>query len=104
MSVNTPQFGITPFYGTKRPRIGVAADFDECGVDRTYVDRMCSDRDGWKKCVDEQVRHMNIWKRQKGQNYNWGPIGSKIDRIETRLIYLVSRYERCGKSNFPGKQ
>ena len=76
----------------------------ECGIDWTDIERMCSDRDGWKKCVDEQVRHMNIWKRQKGQNYNWGPIGSKIDRIETRLIYLVSRYERCGKSNFPGKQ
>ena len=34
---------------------------NECDVDRTDVERVCSDRDGWKKCGSERMKHLDKW-------------------------------------------
>ena len=69
----------------------------ESGVDWTDIERVCSDRDGWKKCVNERMRHLDKWERQLGHRYVWGPNESVVDRNERRVIDLVCRYEGCGK-------
>ena len=69
----------------------------ECGVDWTDIERVCSDRDGWKKCVSERMRHLDKWERQQGHRYDWGPNERMIERNDRRVIDLVCKYEGCGK-------
>ena len=66
---------------------------NECGVDWTDMERVCSDRDGWKKCVSDRMRHLERWERQQGHRYVWGPNESMIDRNERKVIDLAGRYE-----------
>ena len=70
---------------------------NECGVDWTDMERVCSDRDGWKKCVSDRMRHLERWERQQGHRYVWGPNESMIERNDRRVLDLVCRYEGCGK-------
>ena len=70
---------------------------NECGVDWTDVERLCSDRDGWKECVRERMKHLNKWERQQGHLYDWGANERMCERNERRVIDLVCRYEGCEK-------
>ena len=70
---------------------------NECGVDWTDVERLCSDRDGWKECVRERMRHLEKWERQQGHLYEWGVNERMCERNERRVIDLVCRYDGCGK-------
>ena len=69
----------------------------ECGVDWTDVERLCGDRDGWKECVRERMRHLDKWERQLGHRYVWGVGESLLERNEGRRIDLECRYEGCGR-------
>ena len=69
----------------------------ECGVDWTDVERVCSDRDGWKECVRERMNHLDKWERQQGHMYEWGANERMCERNERRVIDLVCRYEGCEK-------
>ena len=71
--------------------------FNECGVDWTYVERVCGDRDGWKECVRERMNHLDKWERQQGHRYEWGANERMCERNERRVIDLVCRYEGCEK-------
>ena len=69
----------------------------ECGVDWTDVERLCGDRDGWKVCVRERMRHLDRWERQQGHRHVWGVGEGLLERNEGRMIDLECRYEGCGK-------
>ena len=69
----------------------------ECGVDWTDIERVCSDREGWKAKVRERMRHVDVWERQQGHRYVWGVNESAIERNDRRVIDLTCRYEGCGK-------
>ena len=69
---------------------------NETGVDWTDVERVCGDRDGWKECVRERMRHLDVWERQQGHSYEWGVNESMCERNERRVIDLTCRYEGCG--------
>ena len=70
----------------------------EAGIDWTEVERLTSDRKGWKEKVAERMEHLDRWERQKGHGYRW-------EQGEERLVRnvmrgegeLVCRYEGCGK-------
>ena len=70
---------------------------NECGVDWTDVERVCGDRDGWKECVRERMKHLEKWERQQGHMYEWGANERMCERNERRVIDLVCRYEGCEK-------
>ena len=69
----------------------------ESGTDWTDVERICSDREGWKKRVKERMDHLDIWERQKGHGYMWGINEDTAERNTSRELDLVCRYEGCGK-------
>ena len=70
----------------------------EAGIDWTEVERLTSDRKGWKEKMAERMEHLDRWERQKGHGYRW-------EQGEERLVrnvgrgegQLVCRYEGCGK-------
>ena len=70
----------------------------DAGIDWTEVERLTSDRKGWKEKVAERMEHLDRWERQKGHGYKW-------EQGEERLVRnvgrgegeLVCRYEGCGK-------
>jgi len=70
---------------------------NECGVDWTDVERLCGNRDEWKKVVKERMNHVDVWERQRGHRYEWQGDKRMIDRNERRVIDFVCRYEGCGK-------
>lgn len=70
----------------------------ECGADWTDVERLCSDREGWRKRVKERMEHLEVWEKQRGHRYVWGVDEERVERNERRgEIDLVCRYEGCGK-------
>ena len=70
----------------------------EAGIDWTEVERLTSDRKGWKEKMAERMEHLDRWERQKGHGYRW-------EQGEERLVRnvgrgegeLVCRCEGCGK-------
>ena len=63
------------------------------------MERLSGDRDGWKECVRERMRHLDKWERQLelGHMHIWGAGERLLERNEGRTIDLECRYERCGK-------
>ena len=70
---------------------------NECGVDWTDVERVCGDRDGWKSLVNERMKHLDVWERQRGKNYAWSTNERMVERNERRVIDLECKYDGCGK-------
>ena len=70
----------------------------EAAIDWTDVERLSSDRDGWKELVNVRMNHLDVWERQRGHEYVWGEnevaLSRNIDRGE---LDLTCRYEGCGK-------
>ena len=56
----------------------------EAGIDWTEVERLTSDRKGWKEKVAERMEHLDRWERQKGHGYRW-------EQGEERLVRNVVR-------------
>ena len=69
----------------------------EGGMDYTQVERMCNDRDGWKKRVKERMEWLDRWERQLGHEYRWGEGEERLERNGQVEWDLVCRYEGCGK-------
>ena len=55
----------------------------ECGVDWTYVERVYSVKNVWKKCVNERVCINGL--RQQGHISVCGPNESMTDRSEKNI-------------------
>ena len=70
----------------------------EAEIDWTEVERLTSDRKGWKEKVAERMEHLGRWERQKGHGYRWE---QGQERLVRNLVRgegeLVCRYEGCGK-------
>ena len=56
----------------------------EAGIDWTEVERLTSDRKGWKEKVAERMEHLDRWERQKGMGIG----GNRV-----RLVRNVGRGE-----------
>ena len=70
----------------------------EAGIDWTEVERLTSDRKGWKEKVAERMEHLDRWERQKGHGYRWEQGEERLVRNVMRVEgELVCRYEGCGK-------
>lgn len=70
----------------------------DAGMDCTEVERLTSDRDGWKRRVNERMEHVYKWECQKGNRYVWEANEERLERAERRRNDgLVCRYEGCGK-------
>ena len=69
----------------------------EAGIDWTEVERLTSDRKGWKEKVAERMEHLDRWERQKGHGYSWEQGEERLVRNVVRGEgELVCRYEgRC---------
>ena len=65
----------------------------ESGCDWTDIERLCNDRDGWMKRVQQRMDHVYKWECQKGHTYEWGT----NERSMRGGIDLVCRYEGCGE-------
>ena len=66
-------------------------------MDWTDLERLCADRDGWKDCVLDRMRHLDNWGRQLGHSYVWGRDERFLEKKADSVIYLKCRYEGCGK-------
>ena len=87
-----------------KPLTGVDGPMDgwlvlrEAGIDWTEVERLTSDRKGWKEKVAERMEHLDRWERQKGHGYRWEQGEERLVRNVVRgEVELVCRYEGCGK-------
>ena len=69
----------------------------ESGIDWTDIERVCKDRVGWKERVQERMRHLDKWERQRGHEYQWSLNERGCERNENRVLDLECRYEGCGK-------
>ncbi|KAI8486755.1 hypothetical protein Bbelb_355030 [Branchiostoma belcheri] len=69
----------------------------DSGVDWTDVERLSSDRDGWRKIVRERMDHLDKWERQRGNKYEWSMEEGALERNVRVEMDLVCRYEGCGK-------
>ena len=69
----------------------------EAGVDWTNVERLGSDRDGWKRMVNERMDHLYKWEQQKGHLYEWAEGETPLVRNRTMNEDLVCKYDGCGK-------
>ena len=73
-----------------KPLTGVDGPVDgwmvlrEAGIDWTEVERLTSDRKGWKEKVAERMEHLDRRERQKGHGYRW-------EQGEERLVRNVVR-------------
>ena len=71
----------------------------EAGLDWTEVERLTSDRKGWKEKMAERMEHLDRWEKQKGHGYRWWE--QEEERLVTNEVReegeLVCRYEGCGK-------
>jgi hypothetical protein len=70
---------------------------NESGVDWTNVERICSDREGWKECVRNRMDHLDTWERQVGHRYMWREDEIRLERNTRCIIDYVCRYDGCGK-------
>ena len=69
----------------------------ESGVDWMDIERVYSDREGWKKTVNDRMRHLDVWERQRGKKYVMGRGEQEVERNVSAEVDLVCRYEGCGK-------
>ena len=70
----------------------------EAGIDWTEVERLMSDKKGWKEKMAERMEHLDRWERQKGHGYRWEQGGERLVRNVVRGEgESVCRYEGCGK-------
>ena len=74
----------------------------EAGVDYTDIERLVSDRDGWKNIVRVRMEHVDLWERQQGHKYEWGRREEKVERSVGRvrgneLMGYRCHWDECGK-------
>ena len=69
----------------------------ESGTDWTDVERICSDREEWKKRVRARMERLDVWERQRGHRYEWEEGEERVERNVGGELDLVCRYEGCGK-------
>ena len=81
-----PGRGGKPLTGVDGPMDGWMSVLREAGIDWTEVERLTSDRKGWKEKVAERMEHLERWERQKGHGYRW-------EQGEERLVRNVVRGE-----------
>ncbi|KAI8490483.1 hypothetical protein Bbelb_317510 [Branchiostoma belcheri] len=68
--------------------------------DWTDVERLSSDRNGWRKIVRERMDHLDKWEKQRGNKYEWSMEERALERNVRGEMDLVCRYEGCGKRCF----
>ena len=61
------------------------------------MEAVCSDRDRWKKCINEQMRDLGKWERQESHKFIWAPNQSMIGKDERIFIDLLCRHEGSEK-------
>ena len=69
----------------------------EAGWDWTYVERLASDRRGWKKMVKERMEVLYRWECQQGHQYEWDEDEERVEREVRMGVELECKYEGCGK-------
>ena len=70
----------------------------EAGIDVTDIERLTSDRDGWKRIVHERMSHLEKWERQRAHGYVWGDGEVAVERnVSDYERSLRCRYEGCEK-------
>ena len=63
----------------------------------TDVERLASDRRGWKRMVKERTNVMYKWEKQMGHQYEWGENEERVNREVRADTVLECMYEGCGK-------
>ena len=70
----------------------------EGGCDWTNVERLANDRQGWKRMVNERMKHLDMWERQRGHGYEWAVNEVPVERNQyVRVNEFVCMYDGCGK-------
>ena len=69
---------------------------------------MAKDRSAWKEAVLKRVAHMEMYEKQQGHHYTWGPNEMRIERSEKttrdreeaggeQMEDFIYTYPDCGK-------
>ena len=68
----------------------------EAGWDWTEVERLASDRKGWKAMTAERMKHLYEWECQNGHEYEWEANEVRLDRNVQAVNDLECKFEGCG--------
>ena len=69
----------------------------EAGWDWTNVERLASDRKGWKSMVRARMEVLDKWECQQGHQYEWGENEERVNREVRAGAELECKYDGCGK-------
>ena len=69
----------------------------EAGWDWTDVERLASDRKGWKRMVKARMDVLYVWEKQMGHQYEWGENEERVEREVRAETILECMYDGCGK-------
>ena len=65
----------------------------EAGIDYTRIGDLTADRKGWKRLVNERMKHLANYEKSKGHNWK----GGQVDRNAAVERQEVNQCNSCGK-------